>query len=305
MARKEINIFGTSFLDLLSGALGAVIILFIIVPKMTQSDVELIEKVKQVEALAVDVEELVERLENSIPKELLEEIESELEELKSTIEQLQQRVTELSEDVKRLSEENLELKEQNEQQKEEIEELRARLAAAEARAEVVERELEEKSREETVNRVEEVLGVFAKFGILCRWSETNADVDMGVQRFGGEPEHCWRMYPSKKWGILGEDVRERGFDEEERFELFYVPEIYPDTYTAWVNIYDGSAGRSARINATLVFHPGKPDEQRYDVPTFEISGNSARCFVTFRLTNSGFEILPHREPIWGEGRVVK
>lgn len=34
MARREINIFVTSFLDLLSGALGAVIILFIIVPKI-------------------------------------------------------------------------------------------------------------------------------------------------------------------------------------------------------------------------------------------------------------------------------
>ena len=31
MARKEINVFGASFLDLLSGALGAVIILYILV----------------------------------------------------------------------------------------------------------------------------------------------------------------------------------------------------------------------------------------------------------------------------------
>ncbi len=35
MARKEINVFGTSFLDLLSGALAAVIILFVIVPKLS------------------------------------------------------------------------------------------------------------------------------------------------------------------------------------------------------------------------------------------------------------------------------
>ncbi|MCL2074293.1 MAG: hypothetical protein FWH18_10245 [Marinilabiliaceae bacterium] len=34
MQRKEINIFSISFLDLLSGALGAVLILFIIIPKM-------------------------------------------------------------------------------------------------------------------------------------------------------------------------------------------------------------------------------------------------------------------------------
>ena len=39
MAKKDINIFGTSFLDLLSGALASVIILFVIVPKKTSSDV--------------------------------------------------------------------------------------------------------------------------------------------------------------------------------------------------------------------------------------------------------------------------
>ena len=44
MARKEINIFGTSFLDLLSGALGAVIILFIIVPKMSVQQQEALQE---------------------------------------------------------------------------------------------------------------------------------------------------------------------------------------------------------------------------------------------------------------------
>lgn len=312
MARKEINIFGTSFLDLLSGALGAVIILFIIVPKMTQTDMELLDRVKQVELLAGEVEELVDRLENSIPKDLMQEIEFELSELRSKIQELQNRVSELTLDVKRLNDENIELKEQVAQQQELIAELQQRLEEAELRAKesenrarVAERELEHSQESRTVNSVEQVLGVFSKFGILCRWKQTDVDVDLGVQRFGSDPEHCWRMYPSKKWGILGEDVRERGFDEAERFELFYVPEIYPETYTAWVDIYNGSSGTRAVIDATLIFHPGKPDEQRYSVPQFELSGSSSHCFVTFRLSDSGFEVLPHREPIWGEGVVVK
>ena len=56
MARKEINIFGTSFLDLLSGALAAVIILFIIVPKMTQENIDAIEKVKKIEAVVESID---------------------------------------------------------------------------------------------------------------------------------------------------------------------------------------------------------------------------------------------------------
>ena len=60
MARQEINIFGTSFLDLLSGALAAVIILFIIIPKMTKEDVELLEKVKEIQEITTSIDDAIE-----------------------------------------------------------------------------------------------------------------------------------------------------------------------------------------------------------------------------------------------------
>ncbi len=299
MSRKGQNIFGTSFLDLLSGALGAVIILFIIVPKMTATEVELLNKVKVIETIADDVDDLIDRLKNSVPKELLEQIEEELNDLKTNVHRLQEEIAEIKRTVETMTTENATLKEQVAKQQEEIERLRVQLSEATKQIE------DEKENNRTANTVEKTLGVFAKFGILCRWSETNADVDIGVQRFGSDPEHCWRMYPSKKWGILGEDVRERNFDEEERFELFYVPEIHPDIYTAWINIYDGSRGKQANVLCTLIFHPGKSDEQRYEVGPVSLTGSHLKCFVTFRLNDSGFEILQHKEPFWGEGRVVK
>jgi len=40
-ARKEINIFSVSFLDLLSGALGAVLLLFVIIPKNASTEGEI------------------------------------------------------------------------------------------------------------------------------------------------------------------------------------------------------------------------------------------------------------------------
>ena len=45
MPKKEINIFSISFLDLLSGALGAVIILYIIIPKLNAEEIELLDEV--------------------------------------------------------------------------------------------------------------------------------------------------------------------------------------------------------------------------------------------------------------------
>lgn len=299
MARKEINIFSTSFLDLLSGALGAVIILFIIVPKMTKEDVDLIEKVKEIEVVASDLEDALDKIKNSIPKDVFEKVEKEMESLKEKINDLQNRLAQLEKEIKDVTKENEQLKDLVRVQKEEIEQLKKQLAEAVAKAE----KAEEKKR--MANTVEETLGVFAKFGILCKWTEADADVDIGVQRFGMSPEQCWRMYPSKKWGILGEDVRERAIDEEERFELFYVPQIYEDDYTAWINIYEKSMASSASVTCILIFHPGKPDEQRREIGPFQISKSMTKCVVSFHLSENGFNIINHREPIWGNGRVIK
>lgn len=299
MSRREINIFGTSFLDLLSGALGAVIILFVIVPKMNAEDVELLDKVKTIEAIATDVDEVIRKLENSVPKEVLEQIEKELSDLKEDVRRLHEETERMKRAVEAITARNEQLEEQVARQEEEIGRLRAQLAEATRRIE------QEEENNRTANTVEKTLGVFAQFGILCRWSETDTDVDIGVQRFGDDPDQCWRMYPSKPWGILGEDVRERAFEEEERFELFYVPRIHPDIYTAWIDIYEGSHGQRADVLCTLIFHPGKPDEQRYEIGPIHLSGPQNKCFVTYRLSEYGFEILPHKEPIWGNGRVIK
>lgn len=78
MARKEINIFGTSFLDLLSGALGAVIILFIIVPKMSVQQQEALQELETLNVQVEQLSDLMEQLENSVPQELYQQIEQQL-----------------------------------------------------------------------------------------------------------------------------------------------------------------------------------------------------------------------------------
>lgn len=299
MARREINIFGTSFLDLLSGALGAVIILFIIVPKMTRAEQDVLKKVQELEVVAGNIYDVLTKLENSVPKEYLEKIKTDLDQLKNHSETLQKELGELKEQVRNLQDENEELKRSIIEKDIELEELREKVSDT---AKQLERA---KQRNSAANTVEKTLGVFAKFGVLCRWEETDSDVDIGVQKYGSSPDQCWRMHPSKTWGILGEDVRERDFDENERFELFYVPKIVPDVYTVFAKVYDGSRGTNANIAATLIFHPGKEDESRYEIPSVPVSKQKNTWFVTFRLTDIGFEILPLREPIWGGGKVIK
>ena len=62
MAKKEINIFSISILDILSGALGAIIILYIILPKF---NAETLEQVKELESLNYTVLQ-VDQLEDMI-----------------------------------------------------------------------------------------------------------------------------------------------------------------------------------------------------------------------------------------------
>lgn len=298
MARKEINVFGTSFLDLLSGALAAVIILFIIVPKMTKENIDAIEKIKKIEEVVESIDVAIEEIKNRVPKEIYEELKTQLDSLNNQVTVLTEEIEELKQDVIQLAEENEQIKARLsdkektiDQQTKEIEELKRQLE-------------QEKAKNTALNNVEQTLGVFAKFGIIVSWDELETDVDLGVQCFSPQ-EQVWRMYPSKKWGILGQDVRERVDDGEHQFELFYVPEIHNAVYTAWVNVYSESRGQSANVKCIMIFHPGKHNEKREELPAFTLSSGPNKCFVTFRLNNSGFEILPHREPIWGDGRVIK
>jgi len=304
MARKEINIFGTSFLDLLSGALAAVIILFVIVPKGVQEDPELVKQVQELKTVTNDIKDAIEKIKNSVPKEVFEKIRAEIETANKKLAELNTKIEKLEEDIKKISSENTALKEKVKKQQDEIDKLKKQIEDLTA-ALKVEKEKNEKANS-TANTVEKTLGVFAKFGVLCKWNETDTDVDMGVQKFGQPQEQCWRNYPSKKWGILGEDVRERvDEDTKERFELFYVPQIYPDEYTVWVNIYEKSASSNANVTCIFVFHPGKDDEIKKEVGPISVSKGNNKLIASFRLSNSGFEFISLREPIWGTGRVVK
>lgn len=304
MARKEINIFGTSFLDLLSGALAAVIILFIVVPKGVQEDPELVKQVQELKTVTNDVKEAIEKIKNSVPKEVFEKIKNEIETANKKLNELNNRIEKLEEDIKKVSSENIALKDKVKKQQEEIDKLKQQIEDMKAALQT-EKEKNEKANS-TANTVEKTLGVFAKFGVLCKWNETDADVDMGVQKFGQPQEQCWRNYPSKKWGILGEDVRERvDEDTKERFELFYVPQIYPDEYTMWVNIYEKSIASHANVTCIFVFHPGKEDEVKKEIGPIAVSKENNKLVASFRLSNSGFEFISIREPIWGTGKVIK
>ncbi len=122
MAKRDINVFNVSFLDLLSGALGAVLILFIVIPKLTGDIILELEQLEQMKELKVDVqkiENMMVQLKESVPEATFNELESRMEKLTTTISQLekeikvvQSKLAECDAQRKRLNEQVKDLKKQ-------------------------------------------------------------------------------------------------------------------------------------------------------------------------------------------------
>ena len=269
MARKEINIFGTSFLDLLSGALGAVIILYIIVPKMSVQQREALQELETLNVQVEQLSDLMEQLENSVPQELYQQIEQQLEDMQSTI-------TTLTVQVEQLQSENSSLRSENEELRERIrqyENIEQEYEAALQRIQELEEQIEDMPE---TNNAEisggMVFGTNAEVGVVCIWPE-NVDVDLYVKNLQ-TGEICNFRNKNWAWGNLLEDVRTRR-EGDDRYELFYQREIVPGEYQVYVNIYSDPRapwnGTPGTVSGYVVMHPGKRNQKKIDFRTIRLT----------------------------------
>jgi len=98
MARKEINVFNVSFLDLLSGALGAVLILFVVVPKLDSTirvQLQELETFKELKLEADEIQSMISQLETSVSKEVVTDLKTKFNSLDGNIDKLQSEVKQL------------------------------------------------------------------------------------------------------------------------------------------------------------------------------------------------------------------
>lgn len=284
MARKEVNIFGTSFLDLLSGALGAVIILFIIVPKMSVQQQETLQELETLNVQVEQLSELMSELENSVPQDVYTQLQQQLEDMQSTIETLSTQVEQLQSQNASLLAENEELRERIKQQ----ENIEQDYEAAQRRIQ----ELEERIEDMTETNNTEITGgmIFgtnADLGVVCIWPE-NVDVDLYVKNLQ-TGQICNFKNKNYPWGNLLEDVRSRRVGDD-RYELFYQREIVPGEYQVYVNIYSDVRapwnGTPATVSGYVVMHPGKHNQKKLDFRTLTLTQPMQdRIFGVLRVTN--------------------
>ena len=246
MARKEINVFGTSFLDLLSGALAAVIILFVIVPKMSASDQEALREIQEADVQVTELAAMIRQLENAVPQEQFDAIMQQIEELRRTIDDLSEQVNNMAQQLEQTRQENEQMRQQIEQQQQRIAELE-----------------EELDRNRQASQMGKIFGVDAELGVVCLWRE-NIDVDLYVTDLSTN-QTCYYHQSSTDFGQLNEDITSRPDSDDDRFELFYQRHLKPGRYRISVNIYRGesmSHASSAHVEGYVSLYPGRANEQK-------------------------------------------
>ncbi len=272
MKRKDINIFGTSFLDLLSGALAAVIILFIIVPKMTSSQQDALEEIERMNIQVEDLSSLIAQLENSVPQNVFDELQQRLEELQQTISNLTTQVENLQQRVETAEAQNESLRSEIEQLREANQQLQERV-----------QELQDRQPQQDGQGISDgkVFGINAEVGVVCFWRE-DVDVDLHVYNLSNG-EHCYFGNTEFIWGKLNQDIQRRTSQNDDRFELFYQEEVVPGTYEVSLVFFDGRTNR-AHVEGYFVMHPGSNSQIKIPYRDVDLVPNNRVGIKIGRLT---------------------
>lgn len=232
--KRQVNVFNVAFLDLLSGALAAVIILFVVVPKMTNKDQEKVEIMEQLNLEANQLEEMIVRLENSVDS-------SEYKALSFQVAEVTQALNEANSVVNTLNR-NLE------NQRNRIYRLNSRVGQL-------------KEDVKLANENAKLFGVEAQLAIVYQWEE-NADVDIyfySVER----DEVCWYEEPNRSFASLLKDIQEASGDN---YEMIYQEEFIPGVYEIYLAVYpSGSNNIIVRPKGHIITFPFSDRQKRVEL----------------------------------------
>ncbi len=254
---KEINVFSVSFLDLLSGALAAVIILFIIIPKATPEAQDALDTLQQIEVSVEELEDLIELARNSIPTEIYDQIMAEVNRLNQLLEELRYQLNELQEELARCRNELARCIEEQNQLQQSIDRLTREIHQANERISELELELHQTQVMDGISDI--FFGVNAKLGVVCSWDE-DTDVDLWMRN---NATNEWINYRNQttSFGVLMEDITSRG-SREDFYELIFQSDIVSGSYEIFVHLF--STLSSANVTGAILMFPGHRNEIRID-----------------------------------------
>lgn len=252
-------------MDLLSGALAAVIILFIIVPKMSTEQQETLEEMDRLNVQVSELANLLEAARNSVPEEVFQQIVRRMDELQNTVRELSSQVQNLQSQLASTQRENEQLRQQNqslqqtnEQQAQRIRDLENQVAQSQRAGD----------RNQGGGRV---FGVNADLGVVIVWPE-NIDVDLYVKNMASG-EICCYQNKQTTFGNLNEDITSRTEPDDDRYELFYQTRVIPGQYQIYVNIFARAQwnGEPAHVEGYVIMYPGLSNQKKIEFPNITLT----------------------------------
>jgi hypothetical protein len=248
MKRSEINIFNTSFLDLISGALGAVLILFVVIPKMTSEQKSALEEVDALRQQITIQDSLVQALENSVSADVYSQLLNQFENMRNIITRLDVKIAQTEQDIEDKKQENTKLNADIERLLADAEDLKKQNIDLQADANNAEQKLDKLQRlaDETI------FGIQAKFAVVIHWSQM-ADVHLRVKNTVTGAV-CDLTNPQTNFGKIKTAFSSTNTYNGQSIttyrELFYQEKIIPGEYDVFVwtsNAADVSVSGYLRI----------------------------------------------------------
>lgn len=286
--KMNYDVYGVSFLDLLSGALGAVIILFVIVPKM---DVSIpLEEINEIKKDKILMDSLYASIQGNIPEEkynmllsLSQVAEARINAINTKHEELQKKYIreqkELQQLKKQLQEKEAELKSTKKTAKKE--QTVSKSSSSDA-----------KSPNTTSGKSNFFAGIDSELAVFIEWPSDEYDVD---------------LYFKQGNNFCDEQMKRTAFctfvNVPRRYkskpsELIIQPELVPGTYEIYAHLYRPREG-SVKINGFIGMNAKDGKAYKYDFAETEISYTNApnksdggTLLGTLIVKENNFEFTP-------------
>lgn len=259
--KANYDVYGVSFLDLLSGALGAVIILFVIVPKMDVSiPLEEINEIRQDQLL---MDSLYASIQGNIPEEkfnmllsMSQVAEARINAINTKHEELQKKYLIEQKEKQKLKAELSEIKKSQKSQKKTTKPTRAATQSKNNSS--------GKSNNTTSGKSNFFAGIDSELAVFIEWESDDFDVDLYFKQGN---QFCDEQMKRTSFCNFVKVPRRY---KSKPSELIIQPELVPGTYEIYAHLYRPRDGK-VTIKGFIGMNAKNGKAYKYDISETAIS----------------------------------
>jgi hypothetical protein len=265
--KKGINTMSTSFLDLLSGALGAIILLFVIVPKTSISELELVEQIRSLEIETSELDSLLISISDqdtiislSDYQKVVKEVQAQMKKNILLVESLTKQVDNAQKEIKTLKRSEAKLKIENNELRSKVQQVNkakpeVKKQTSQPMAKTV---TEEKSKVVKNSDKSFYFGFDAQLSLVMNWDSSEVDVDLFLENDGKFVDGFNRTRDFGKW------VRVPKKYLSKPTEVIIQQELVPGTYKIHAHLARPRRDGEATVTGFVAMDLGQGKTRKYD-----------------------------------------